>query len=340
MPAPGVARSAYCPGRVNLIGDHTDYNGGLALPMAIGLGVSALYRPEDSPAIVVTSDLDGARAELPLAGRPQDLPSWGRLAAAVVAEVRPARGGAVSVTSDLPAGSGLSSSAAFGVALALALGAPPVPMGIARLCQRAELATGVPVGLMDPLAEMHATEGHCVLIDFGSLRIEDIEVPPDWLVLVVDSGVPRRLEASEYALRREQCEAAAAELGHPLVTSSLEEVGSISDPLLARRARHVVSENARVRGFVDALRAGDAASAGALMDESHASLRDDFEVSIPELDRLVEGLSATPGIHGARLTGAGFGGCVVALSERDVELSIPERWWAMRPSAGAWAREL
>jgi galactokinase len=338
VPAPGLARRAYAPGRVNLIGDHTDYNGGLALPMAIQLGVEVRYRPADSGPLVITSDIDGARAEIPLGGTPDDLPGWGRLAAAIVAEVRPACGGVVWVTSDLPAGAGLSSSAAFGVALALALGAPPVPLDIARLCQRAEHAVGVPVGLMDPLVEMHGRDGHAVLIDFGSLETTAVAVPREVGVLVVDSGRARTLETTGYAARRAECEAAAAVIGGPLSGASLADVDAINDPLLRRRARHVVTEDARVRAFVGALHGGDLEGAGRLMSESHASLRDDFEVSTPELDLLAERLSAVSGVLGTRLTGGGFGGCVVALCRGRVEPGIGERWWLVRPSAGAWVR--
>jgi galactokinase len=338
VPAPGDARRAYAPGRVNLIGDHTDYNGGLALPMAIQLGVEVVYRPAEGDSIVLTSDLDDASVVLPLDGGFDGAPGWGRLAAAVLAEVRPPLGGEVAVTSDLPAGAGLSSSAAFSVALALALGATPVPIEIARLCQRAEHAVGVPVGLMDPLVEMLGRDGHAVMIDFSSLATSTVEIPGGAVVLVVDSGTTRNLETTAYAERRAECEAAAAELGRPLSGASPEDIGSIGDQLLRRRARHVVAENARVRSFVDALGTDDLDRAGALMNESHASLRDDFEVSCPELDRLTERMCETPGVLGARLTGGGFGGCVVGLCRGVVELDLQERWWRMHPSAGAWVR--
>jgi galactokinase len=340
VPAPRDARRAYAPGRVNLIGDHTDYNGGLALPMAIQLGVEAVYRPSEGDSIALTSDLDDASVVLPLSGGLEDASGWGRLAAAVLAEVAPPLGGEVAVTSDLPAGAGLSSSAAFAVALALALGATPVPIEIARICQRAEHAIGVPVGLMDPLVEMHGRDGHAVMIDFSSLATSTVEIPGAAVVLVVDSGTTRNLETTAYAERRAECEAAAAELGRPLSGVSPEDVGSIGDHLLRRRARHVVTENARVRSFADALAASDLGRAGALMNESHASLRDDFEVSAPELDRLAERLCATPGVLGARLTGGGFGGCLVALCRGAVEPDLRERWWPMHPSDGAWVRPL
>lgn len=331
-----MGRRAWAPGRVNLIGDHTDYNGGLALPMAIELGVEVTYHPNAQRTLVIDTDIHPELAEIPVALEiPRTLPSWGRLAAAVVEQIASASGGHVFVHSDLPLGVGLSSSAAFCVALALALGVEAVPIEVATLCQRAELEVGVPVGLMDPLVSMSATTGYALLIDFTTLSVEPVAVPSDVEVLIIDSGTTRRLEESRYAERRSECAAAAAALGGPLGRASAADIGRISAPLLRRRARHVVSEVERVTDFAHALAQRDVARAGALMVESHRSLRDDFDVSTPELDALVERACATPGVHGARLTGAGFGGCVVALCRPGVRLAMPNRQWRVRPGAGA-----
>ncbi|HXR54171.1 MAG TPA: galactokinase family protein [Acidimicrobiales bacterium] len=340
MSGPSPGRLAYAPGRVNLIGDHTDYNDGLALPMAIDLGVEVGYAPGSGGTLVIRTDLDSARAEISTSSGASvgPLPPWARLAAAVVEQVGVVRGGRAEVRSDLPAGAGLSSSAAFGVALSLALGAEPMPIEVARLCQRAERTIGVPVGLMDPLVSMAATAGHALLIDFATLATEPVALPDDVEVVIVDSGTSRSLDASPYATRRSECEAAAAALGGPLGRATPGDLDRISDPLLRRRATHVVSEVARVRAFVEALSNGDLLIAGSLMVESHRSLSDDFDVSTPALDRLVTALGKTPGVLGARLTGAGFGGCVVVLCRPGTELSLPNRLWRVRPSAGAWVR--
>jgi galactokinase len=335
-PSPG--RLAYAPGRVNLIGDHTDYNDGLALPMAIDLGVEVHYEPGSEETLVIATDLDPVRAEIGTTGGP--LPDWARLANAVVDQVRPAHGGRVQVHSDLPNGAGLSSSAAFGVALALALGVEPMPIEVARLCQRAEHAIGVPVGLMDPLVIVAATPGHALLIDFATLAAEPVALPEDAEILVVDSEAPRRLAASAYAERRAECEAAASILGGPLGRATDADLGRISDPLLRRRASHVVSEVARVRGFAEALSNDDLPTAGALMAESHRSLADHFDVSTPALDRLVGALCSDPRVYGARLTGAGFGGCVVVLCRPGTEPSVPNPRWRVRAAGGAWVRTI
>jgi galactokinase len=337
---PSPSRLAHAPGRVNLIGDHTDYNDGLALPMAIDLGVEVTYAPGSGPHLVIHTDLDPARAEIPVSGElpTAALPPWARLAGALVKLVGPVQGGLVEVRSDLPAGAGLSSSAAFAVALSLALGVEPMPIEVARLCQRAERTIGVPIGMMDPLVSMAASAGHALLIDFASLSTEAIALPDDVEVVVVDSAEPRRLEGSPYAARRAECEAAAAILGVPLGRASARDLDRLSDPFLRRRATHVVSEVARVRAFAEALSSDDLAGAGGVMIESHRSLAVDFEVSTAPLDALVEALCSNPAVYGARLTGAGFGGCVVALCRPGCELGLPNWAWRVRPAGGAWVR--
>ena len=308
------------PGRVNLIGDHTDYNDGLVLPLAIDRECIAAWRPRDDGRVCVRS-LDVDAAVTVAADGTDDPgsvePSWGRLVAAIVRALaergRSPAGFDVALTSTVPLGSGLSSSAAFEVAIALAAiraadGFALDRLELARACRDAEqLATGVPCGLMDQLASLSGQRDHALLIDCRSLSIQPVPLPAVVSTLVVHSGVARTLASSAYADRRAACEAAAARLGVPALRDARPD-----DVAGDRRARHVVTENARVVDAVAALRAGDLEKLGAVLLASHASLRDDFEVSTRELDLLV-GLLVEEGAIGARLTGAGFGGCVVGL---------------------------
>ncbi len=228
---------------------------------------------------------------------------------------RPFPGFDAAVASTVPIGAGLSSSAAFGVALAIVtatvagLNLDPVELALAAR-EVEQLATGVPCGVMDQFASVFGQLDHALLVDCRTLTITPVQMPPSVGVLVLHSGVERQLATSAYAARRHACETAAARLGvATLRDATLDQVAD--DPF----ARHVVTENVRVEAFADALVAGDVATAGALMLASHRSLRNDFEVSTSELDLLVE-LSVDAGAYGARLTGAGFGGCVVALVPR------------------------
>jgi galactokinase len=264
------------------------------------------------------------------------VPPWGRYVAGVVAEAKPPVGFSGRVSSTVPVGSGLSSSAALEVAVALALGVEGSPVAVAALCQRAEQrASGVPCGIMDQLASVAGVEGAALLIDCHSLAIEPVALPPvtEAEVVVVHSGVTRELAGSAYAERARQCANAERIVG-PLRLARVEDVERINHPVVRARARHVVSENERVRQFAAALATGDLEGAGRLMLASHASLRDDFDVSTPELDALVARLVALPGVFGARLTGAGFGGCVVALARPG---AVTEGW-KVRPVAGATVR--
>jgi galactokinase len=246
------------------------------------------------------------------------LPVWARYVAAVHRVIGAAVGFDGHVSSTVPTGVGLSSSAALEVAVAVALGIAGDAQAVALACQRAEqLATGTPTGVMDQLASAAGVAGHALIIDCTSLVVDPVPLPADVAVVVVPSGTTRTVAGSAYAERAAQC-ARAEELVGPLRSASLDAVAGIADATVRARARHVVTENERVRQFVLALRAGDVARAGRLMTESHTSLRDDYEVSTPALDATVARLLATSGVHGARLTGAGFGGCVVALSEPGV----------------------
>lgn len=279
---------------------------GTTVDLHVG-GAEVSLRSSDEPAPVkVRLDLvDPARVE----------PPWARFVAGVVAELRPTVGGVGSVSTTLPIGAGLSSSAALEVAVALALGFEGSPLELARLCQRAEQrASGVPCGIMDQLASAAGVEGHALLIDCTTDDVTPIRLPAGLEVVAVHSGQHRQLVGSAYAQRRRACERAAEIVG-PLRGATIADLSAIADSEVRHRARHVVTENARALAFADALRVGDLHEAGRLMHESHVSLRDDFEVSTPVLDALVDDLRARPGVYGARLTGAGFGGCAVAICE-------------------------
>jgi galactokinase len=339
----GIAVRAYSPGRVNLIGDHTDYNEGLALPMAIDLGTTVTYVPDGSTRVVLRSagEPEPADIDVHMPFDPQVLrtvePRWARYVAAVIASVRPRAGGRGVVETTLPVASGLSSSAALEVATCLALGFVAEPMTMARTCQRAELAaTGVAAGMMDQLIVTAGVEGSALLMDFSDMSMRPVPIPAGAEIVVVDSGERRPLDRTPYAARRAECEAAAFRLG-PLGKLGPDAMLGLPDPVMRRRARHVVTECDRVRWCAAALRSGDLVDAGRLMYASHVSLAGDFDASTPGLDALVELLQAKPGVYGARMTGAGFGGCVVALSEPGaVDLaSLATPAWRVRPSAGA-----
>jgi galactokinase len=332
--------TARAPGRVNLIGDHTDYTGGLCFPIAIDRGIEISGRRDRALAEVRLTSEDHRAVVIPLdvADAAAVEPEWGRFVAGVVAELRPEAGFTGVVRSDLPAGSGLSSSAALEVACALALGADAGdPIALARMCQAAEhAARGVPTGLLDQIASICGVDGCGLRLDCRSLEVAAVVLPPadsaHWLVVWAGA---RSLAASGYGARVAELAAAEEAIG-PLREARLGDVESIDDPTIRARARHVLSENARVDDFADALMAGDLVTAGALMSESHRSLSDDFDCATPRIDALCEQLWATEGVHGARMTGGGWGGCVVALTEPGaVDVDDFDLAWLVRPSAGA-----
>jgi len=334
---------AWAPGRVNLIGEHTDYTGGLVMPMAIDLGCEIRFERIAEPMIsLVSADQpDPLTLQLPVAGAGDVMPAWGRYVAGVAEELGAASGIVGEVSSTVPLGSGLSSSAALEVAVALALGATGSDVELAEICRAAERrASGVPCGIMDQLASVAGVAGHALLIDCGKLTVEPVPVPVDCSVVVIHSGQHRDLAGSAYNERVEQCARAEVLIG-PLRSAASDAWRRIEDPTVAARARHVLSENGRVRRFATALAADDLGLAGSLMVQSHRSLRDDFDVSTPALDELVERLVATPGVHGARLTGAGFGGCVVGLCDAGVD-PRPDGFlgWIVHASAGAFVEPL
>jgi galactokinase len=324
-----VVRIFRAPGRANLIGEHTDHTDGLVLPVAIDLAVTLEAELGGSTIELSSSSVRG-RVEIPADGSRTPAGGWGRFVSAVAAELaelgRAPIGLRGHVSSDLPQGAGLSSSAALEVAVALALCAAAdlelEPLELASVCRRAERrAVGVPSGIMDQAASVLGRADHAVRLDCGTLEHRLVPLPRDHRLLVIDSGVQRQLESSAYADRtRELAEALVVLDGRRPADVGLEELPALLaglDDVPARRLRHVVTENARVRATEAALLAGDLELVGQLFDEGHRSLRDDFEVTVPELDTLVD-LARRHGATAARMTGAGFGGAIVALVREDL----------------------
>ncbi len=334
--------TARAPGRVTIIGDHTDYNAGVSLPMAIDLATDVTFTPRPNSFLVgVDSDQFPQQPfEILLGEATAPVAPEALLAAGLLRLQPPPTGGAVTVTSTLPVGAGLSSSAAFSVALLLALGHPPDPLALARTCQEAERLAGSHVGLLDPLTIAAATPGHALHIDFHTLETRPLAVPDQAAFVIVHSESPRLLVDSPYATRRAECEQAAHQLGRPLGLCELGDLSQLSDPVLRRRARHVVTECARVREAERLLQRGNLVVLGEVMTEGHRSLANDYRVSVSAVDELVDRLLAQPGVLGARMSGGGFGGCVIALCEPDSpvldpEAHVPRRAWRVSPSAGA-----
>lgn len=316
------------PGRVNLIGDHTDYNDGFVLPMAINREVWLALRPRaDRRVVAISEGFD--QVEIDLDAVFVRTSGWGLYVQGVAWSLQEAgldlRGWEGVIVSDVAVGAGLSSSAALELAVARGFAAVSAwewdPLSAARWARRAENEwVGVATGIMDQLVGAKGRQGHAILIDCRSLAVEAIPLPPGVAVMVIDSGTRRQLVDSAYNERRAQCEAASVVLGVPALRDTnlvnVEKARHLMDPTTFRRARHVVTENARTLEAAGALRSADPVALGRLMDQSHQSLRDDFEVSTPALDRLVQ-ISKNAGALGARMTGAGFGGCVVALVPAD-----------------------
>jgi galactokinase len=317
---------AFGPGRVNLIGEHTDYNDGLCLPFAIAAGVTVVA--SDGPADRIEAHaLDLGETDAFAIGDPDPGEGWRAFVRGTAAELERAghalEGATLRIRGDVPRGSGLSSSAALEVALALALlahsGRPePDRRDLARLCSRVENDwVGAQTGLLDQLAALFGQEGHAIRLDMRSLAVDPVAMDlGGWRFVTVDSGVEHAHAGSGYNARRHECAEAAAALGvDSLRDATPEAAARLPDPL-DRRVRHVLAENARVDEAVAALDAEDLERIGALLDASHASLRDDYEVSVPEVDRTVERLRAE-GAAGARMVGGGFGGAILGLFPPD-----------------------
>ena len=321
------------PGRVNLIGDHTDYTGGLVFPIAIDRWTEV--RGESSQSITLISEDESGTVDLTI--QPTHLheaaPAWGRYVAAVrneLAHLQKVDGISATISTTLPIGAGLSSSASLTVAIAVVLGFEGSAVELAQLARRAEVAaTGVPTGIMDQLCIASAIPGHATHIDCSDLTIDHVAVPED-VKIAVRFIAHRTLEGSEYSTRVSECSHAEAEIG-PLRLANLADTEEINDLTVRSRARHVVSENERVTTFAQALASNDYRSAGEVMVESHHSLAHNYDVSTPTMNAAVEELCQIPGVYGARMTGGGFGGCVVALCEPEINIDA----WIVSPVGGA-----
>ncbi|KAM4692044.1 galactokinase [Rhinophrynus dorsalis] len=353
------------PGRVNLIGEHTDYNGGFVLPMALPLVTVMVGTPRDDGKISIVTTAEGAdephkvEFEAPREGKPLSpgCPNWANYVKGVIQHYRagPVPGFNAVIASNVPLGGGLSSSASLEVATYTFLqqlcpdDGDTVQKALA--CQKAEHTfAGVPCGIMDQFISVMGREGHALLIDCRSLEVTPLPLTdPGLAVLITNSNVRHELTGSEYPARRKKCEEAAKALGkETLRDATLRDLEAMKESLSEecyRRARHVITEIERTSRAAQALEGGNYREFGKLMVESHNSLRDDYEVSCPELDELVAIAMEVPGVYGSRMTGGGFGGCTVTLLEASAaertKQQIQEKFkgsptfYITKPSAGA-----
>lgn len=333
------------PGRVNLIGEHTDYNDGFVMPMAIERYVVIAAGPgsgEGDTLRVYSDAMDGECTIDPSQPVPDDLPQWGIYVRGVLVEMREAGYSSgplqAAIRANVPLGGGLSSSAALEVATATmveaATGKRMSGAEKAQLCQRAEnVHVGMPCGIMDQFSSAVCQADRLMQLDCRSLETKQVPFTnPDVTVLIINSNVKRELASSAYPIRRGQCETAAKQLGVAALRDAtmkmLDKMADQLEEVVYRRARHVITENGRVENMAAALEADNWAQAGELMYASHDSLRDDYEVSCEELNLLVDTayqIGTGGGVIGSRLTGAGFGGCTVTLVETDAVEDVASR---------------
>lgn len=350
------------PGRVNLIGEHTDYNDGFVMPMALPYEVVIAGAPTTDGTVIASSEGFPA-VEFSIHDRTVETSSWEAYvhgtALILLDEGHTISGWRACLASDIPAGASLSSSAALevasGLAFVAAAGGDIDRKELARLGQRVENEVmGLPSGIMDQLASANSVEGAASLIDCRDLSSSPAPLPSGTTVVIMDTGTRRELVDSEYKARRADCEAAAAALGvAALRDATIDQLGELSDERVHRRARHVITENQRTLDAAAAMTSGAAAELGALMNASHTSLRDDYEVSGPALDHIVALAQRTAGCLGARMTGGGFAGAAVALVLSDAADSFiaevestfaappeqpstaPVKLYAVQPAPGA-----
>ena len=327
------------PGRVNLIGEHTDYNGGWVLPCAIDFATYIAARKRDDRTVrTIALDIGGAEVQFGIdhGYRHEATQPWSNYIRAVtqvlIDEGYALCGADIFVSGDIPQGAGLSSSASLCVSIAKAFNElcklNLSPMTLSKIAQAAENRyVGCNCGIMDQVASAISAQGHATLLDCDSLESNLIPILQDLHIVIIHSGISRGLVDSEYNSRRRDCETASQHFGalnlRQVSREQLERHKGRLSPIAFKRAYHVVSENQRVLAFVDALRQCDLLSLGEIMAASHRSMRDDFEITTPEIDLLVEYINRQIGSRGgSRMTGGGFGGCVVALCESSALASI------------------
>ncbi|NRA40397.1 MAG: galactokinase [Planctomycetes bacterium] len=329
-----ATQAARAPGRVNLIGEHTDYNDGFCLPIAIDRDVLVLSAPRDDNKIAAYALQKDAQCTFEIVDdiEKDSAADWADYVKGCVSVLREEglalRGCSLAISGNVPLGSGLSSSAALEVAVIHALlqvsGLELDDQEIAVLAQRAENSyVGVNCGILDQLSSACCQHGMAMLMDCRSLELQQVPLPDSVSIVIADTGKRRGLVDSAYNERRQQCEAGAAALSVPFLRDAsmhalyLAKQAQKIDQQCMARCEHIVAENGRTMAAAACLRAGDMAAFGQLMDQSHADLRDKFEVTCDELDDMVSIARALPGCLGSRMTGAGFGGCTVSLLERD-----------------------